>query len=103
MKLFSGEAKVEFDIDGAQAFKDSHEAAIKAKEAESEALTGKYSKKARTEKSKEASATKADVKYVVRIRLLKVDIIARSRSSKLRANHEVSAIKMSRLSEWWHA
>jgi len=71
LKLFSEEAKVEFDTDGAQAYKDSHEVAIKAKEAESEALTGKDNKKARTEKSKEASAMKTDAKYVDACKVLK--------------------------------
>jgi len=71
LKLFNEEAKIEFDTDGAQAFKDSHEAAIKAKEAEAEALTGKDNKKARTEKSKEASAMKADAKYVDACKVVK--------------------------------
>merc|ERR1712087_878659 len=56
---------------GAQAFKDAHEAAIKAKEAEAEALTGKDNKKARTEKSKEASAMKNDPKYIDACKVVK--------------------------------
>merc|ERR1712186_272034 len=55
----------------AQAFKDEHEAAIKAKEAEAEALTGKDNKKARTEKSKEASAMKNDKKYIDACKVVK--------------------------------
>merc|ERR1712217_726961 len=56
---------------GAQAFKDTHEAAIKAKEAEAEALTGRGNKKARTEKSKEASAMKNDPKYIDACKVVK--------------------------------
>merc|ERR1712050_441144 len=52
-------------------FKESHEAAIKAKEAEAEALTGKDNKKARTEKSKEASAMKTDPKYIDACKVVK--------------------------------
>merc|ERR1712176_845189 len=59
------------DTAGTQAFKDTHEAAIKAKEAEAEALTGKDNKKARTEKSKEASAMKNDPKYIDACKVVK--------------------------------
>merc|ERR1712151_41935 len=59
------------DTAGAQAFKEAHEAAIKAKEAEAEALTGKDNKKARTEKSKEASAMKNDPKYIDACKVVK--------------------------------
>lgn len=71
LKLFGEEAKVTFDTAAAQAFKDEHEAAIKAKEAEAEALTGKDNKKARTEKSKEASAMKNDKKYIDACKVVK--------------------------------
>merc|ERR1712083_886568 len=71
MKLFAEETKCEFDTAGAQAFKDAHEAAIKAKEAEAEALTGKDNKKARTEKSKEASAMKTEPKYIDACKVVK--------------------------------
>merc|ERR1712014_512820 len=71
LKLFGEEAKIDFDTAGAQAFKDSHETAIKAKEAEAEALTGKDNKKARTEKSKEASAMKNDPKYIDACKVVK--------------------------------
>merc|ERR1712217_773384 len=71
LKLFGEEAKIEFDSAAAQAFKDEHEAAIKAKEAEAEALTGKDNKKARTEKSKEASAMKNDKKYIDACKVVK--------------------------------
>jgi len=71
LKLFGEEAKITFDTAAAQAFKDEHEAAIKAKEAEAEALTGKDNKKARTEKSKEASAMKTDKKYVDACKVVK--------------------------------
>merc|ERR1712217_679634 len=43
----------------------------KAKEAEAEALTGKDNKKARTEKSKEASAMKNDKKYIDACKVVK--------------------------------
>merc|ERR1719188_491039 len=71
LKLFGEEAKIDFDTAGAQAFKDAHEAAIKAKEAEAEALTGKDNKKARTEKSKEASAMRNDKKYIDACKVVK--------------------------------
>lgn len=71
MKLFAVEAKIDFDTAGAQAFKDTHDAAIKAKEAEAEALTGKDNKKARTEVSKQASAMKQDPKYIDALKVLK--------------------------------
>merc|ERR1711976_232459 len=71
MGLFGEEAKITFDTAAAQAFKDEHEAAIKAKEAEAEALTGKDNKKARTEKSKEASAMKNDKKYIDACKVVK--------------------------------
>merc|ERR1711866_26026 len=71
LKLFGEEAKIEFDTAAAQAFKETHEAAIKAKEAEAEALTGKDNKKARTEKSKEASAMKNDKKYIDACKVVK--------------------------------
>merc|ERR1711870_221291 len=71
LKLFGEEAKIEFDTAAAQAFKETHEAAIKAKEAEAEALTGKDNKKARTEKSKEASAMKNEPKYIDACKVVK--------------------------------
>merc|ERR1712232_1507114 len=71
LKLFGEEAKITFDTAAVQKFKDEHDAAIKAKEAEAEALTGKDNKKARTEKSKEAAAMKNDPKYVDACKVLK--------------------------------
>lgn len=71
LKLFGGEDKIDFDTAGATAYKDAHEVAIKAKEAEAEALTGKDNKKARTEKAKEASAMKTDPKYIDACKVLK--------------------------------
>merc|ERR1712203_840033 len=71
LKLFGEEAKIDFDTSGAQAFKDSHEAAIKAKEAEAEALTGKDNEKARSEVSKQAVAMKQDPKYIDAQKVLK--------------------------------
>lgn len=71
LKLFAEDAKIDFDTAGAQAFKDEHEVAIKAKEAEAEALTGKDNKKARTEMSKQASAMKQEPKYIDACKVLK--------------------------------
>merc|ERR1719359_1347380 len=62
---------VKFDTVAAQAFKDEHDAKIKAVEAEAEALTGKDNKKARTEKQKEAKAMKDDPKYIDACKVLK--------------------------------
>merc|ERR1712159_420789 len=66
-----GKVEITFDTDAATKFKEEHEAAIKAKEAEAEALTGKDNKKARTEKTKEASAMKDDPKYIDACKVLK--------------------------------
>merc|ERR1739845_167974 len=71
MALFAAEATISFDTAAAQAFKDQHDAAIKAKEDQAAALTGKDNKKARTELSKEASAMKTDPKYVDACKVLK--------------------------------
>merc|ERR1712185_877012 len=66
MALFAAEKEDEgeLDVDAATQFKADHEAKIAAIEAEAAALTGKDNKKARTEKSKEASAMKNNVKYI---------------------------------------
>jgi hypothetical protein len=72
LALFEGgKTEVSFDTEGATKFKAEHEAAIKAKEAEAEALTGKDNKKARTEKTKEASAMKNDPKYIDACKVVK--------------------------------
>jgi hypothetical protein len=71
MKLFAKEETVERDIEGATAFKAEFEEAITVKEAEAAALTGKDNKKARTEKSKEASAMKNDKKYIDACKVVK--------------------------------
>jgi len=72
MALFKTDTEeVKFDTDGATAFKAEHEAAMKAKNDEAEALTGKDNKKARTEKSKEAAAMKNEPKYIDACKVLK--------------------------------
>merc|ERR1712050_438720 len=71
MELFAGEDKVEYDLDGATAYKAEHEAKIKEKEDAAAALTGKDNKKARTELSKEVSAMKAEEKYVDACKVVK--------------------------------
>lgn len=65
-----GEA-IEVDKEAAQAFKDEADAKIKALEDEAAALTGKDNKKARTEKSKEASALSKTPEYIDATRILK--------------------------------
>jgi len=62
---------IEVDKDAAQKFKDETDVKIKALEAEAEALTGKDNKKARTEKSKEASALSKTPEYIDATRILK--------------------------------
>merc|ERR1712070_661253 len=57
--------------EAAQAFKDDADAKIKALEDEAAALTGKDNKKARTEKSKEASALSKTPEYIDATRILK--------------------------------
>jgi len=62
---------IEVDKDAAQAFKDETDAKVKALEDEAAALTGKDNKKARTEKSKEASALSKTPEYIDATRILK--------------------------------
>lgn len=74
LALFAQEgaaAAIEVDKEAAQAFKDKTDVEIKALEAAAEALTGKDNKKARTEKSKEASALSKTPEYIDATRILK--------------------------------
>jgi len=73
LALFAAEeaGAVEVDKEAAQKFKDGADAKIKALEDEAAALTGKDNKKARTEKSKEASALKTTPEYIDATRILK--------------------------------
>jgi hypothetical protein len=71
MALFAKEEELAFDIDGATAFKEQHEARIKEKEELAASLTGKDNKKARTEASKEVSTLKVDEMYVDACKVLK--------------------------------
>jgi len=65
------EDEVELDAPAAQKFKDEADAKFTALEAEASALTGKDNKKARTEKSKEASEIKKTPEYIDATRVLK--------------------------------
>jgi len=65
------EDKVDLDVDGATAFKAEADVKHAALEAEAAALTGKDNKKARTEKSKEASALKTTPEYIDATRVIK--------------------------------
>lgn len=71
MKLFKQEVAVELDTAGAEAYKKSIDEQIAALEAEAAGLTGKDNKKARTEKSKEASNLKAEPKYIDACKVVK--------------------------------
>merc|ERR1711868_164309 len=71
MALFGKAAEVEYDTEAAIAYKEKIDATIKGLEEEAAALTGKDNKKARTEKSKEASALKADKMYVDACKVVK--------------------------------
>jgi len=73
MALFAQDEQgaIEVDKDAAQKFKDETDVKIKALEAEAEALTGKDNKKARTEKSKEASALSKTPEYIDATRIIK--------------------------------
>jgi len=66
MALFAAqkEDEIEFDVDGAKAFKADVDAKIKALEDAAAALTGKDNAKARKEKSKEASEMKRTPQYI---------------------------------------
>lgn len=73
MALFANQDAdtVELDVGGATAFKAEADAKHAALEAEAAALTGKDNKKARTEKSKEASAIKTSPEYIDAVNVLK--------------------------------
>merc|ERR1719380_103432 len=71
MALFGKEDQVEYDVDAATAYKAQHDAKIKEKEDQANALTGKDNKKARTELSKEVSAMKTEEKYVDACKVVK--------------------------------
>jgi len=73
MALFAAqkEDEVELDVEGATKFKDEADAKFAALEAEAAALTGKDNKKARSEKSKEASEIKKGEKYIDATRVIK--------------------------------
>merc|ERR1712129_37258 len=73
MALFANQEddKVDLDVDGATAFKAEADAKHAALEAEAAALAGKDNKKARTEKSKEASAIKTSPQYIDAVNVLK--------------------------------
>merc|ERR1712050_680722 len=64
MALFGKADEVEYDKEAAIAYKEKTDATIKGLEDEAAALTGKDNKKARAEKSKEASALKSEKMYV---------------------------------------
>merc|ERR1739845_129872 len=63
--------QVEYDVDAATTYKAEHDARIKEKEDQVNALTGKDNKKARTEMSKEVSAMKIEEKYVDACKVVK--------------------------------
>jgi len=65
------EDQVELDVPAAQKFKDEADAKFTAMEAEAALLTGKDNKKARSEKSKEASEIKKTNEYIDATRVLK--------------------------------
>jgi len=73
LALFASQEEDEFILDEAAAtkFKTETEAKHAALEAEAAALTGKDNKKARTEKSKEASALKTTPEYIDACRVVK--------------------------------
>jgi len=73
MALFANQAEdeVTLDTEGAQKFKDEADAKSAALEAEAALLTGKDNKKARTEKSKEASELKKTPEYIDAGKVLK--------------------------------
>jgi len=73
MALFNKEASaaLEFDVDAATAYREQHEAAMKAKEDLVTTLTGKDNKKQRTEVSKEVASMKAEEKYVDACKVVK--------------------------------
>jgi len=73
LALFAAKAEDEVTLDtaGAEAYKTEMDAKHAALEAEAAALTGKDNKKARTEKSKEASALKTSPEYIDAVRVAK--------------------------------
>lgn len=75
LALFAAEQedKVELDVPAATKFKEEADAKFAALEAEAAALTGKDNKKARTEKSKEASEIKKTPEYIDAVKVIKGD------------------------------
>jgi len=71
LAAFAPEVKLELDTAGAEAHKAEIEKQIEGLKEEEAKLTGKDNKKARTEKSKEISALKADKKYIDATRVAK--------------------------------
>jgi len=73
LALFASEVQdeVTLDTEGAQKFKDEADAKLAALEAEAALLTGKDNKKARTEKSKEASEVKKTPEYIDACKVIK--------------------------------
>jgi len=68
-----GEDEVELDVPAATKFKEEADAKFAALEAEAAALTGKDNKKARSEKSKEASEIKKTPEYIDAVKVIKGD------------------------------
>jgi len=64
MALFAKEEELQFDTEGASAYKQQHDALIKEKEDMAAALTGKDNKKARNAKAKEVANMPEDACYV---------------------------------------
>jgi len=73
MALFANQAEdeVTLDTEAAQKFKDEADTKFAALEAEAALLTGKDNKKARTEKSKEASEVKKTPEYIDASKVIK--------------------------------
>jgi len=68
-----GEDEVTLDVAAATKFKEEADAKFTALEAEAAALTGKDNKKARSEKSKEASEVKKTPEYIDAVKVIKGD------------------------------
>jgi len=85
------EDEVELDVPAAQKFKDEADAKFAALEAEAAALTGKDNKKARTEKSKEASEIKKTNEYIDATRVIKGTAPKNGNFAKVKAAAKVEA------------
>jgi hypothetical protein len=93
LALFAAQEQdeVELDVPAATKFKEEADAKFAALEAEATALTGKDNKKARTEKSKEASEIKKTAEYIDAVKVIKGDKPKNGNFAKIKSAAKAAA------------